>query len=476
MDTITTDVAIIGAGTAGMTAYRSVKRAGKRAVLIESSHYGTTCARVGCMPSKLLIAAADRVHSMRTADAFGVHAKNISIDGEAVMKRVREERDRFVSFVLDDIDAMDDADKLQGYARFLSDTTLQVGAHTRVEAQSIIVATGSSPTIPENLRHLGNRVIINDDVFNWTGLPDRVLVVGAGVIGLELGQALTRLGVQTTIINRSNSLGGLRDPLVRTRAAEVFGAELDLRANTSIINAERVDNKVQVTLGNTDTGFATPEQNGNKGSDEQNLLVDYILMAAGRQPNLSDMGLENTSVRFDKNGRPLIDIDSLQLSPAPVFIAGDVSGILPVLHEAADEGYIAGVHAAAHPERASATSRRAPLGIVFSDPQLAYVGKRYSELNETETVFGEVDFSNQGRSRIMLKNYGMLRIYAQAQTGLFIGAEMAGPNMEHIAHLLSWAVQQQLTVADMLRMPFYHPVIEEGVRTALRSAARQVKG
>lgn len=170
----------------------------------------------------------------------------------------------------------------------------------------------------------------------------------------------------------------------------------------------------------------------------------------------------------------MFDAQTLQLSPAPIFIAGDVTGSLPVLHEAADEGTIAGKNAAAWPDVGPGL-RRAPVAIVFTDPQLAYVGQRYPDLPDTGMVIGEVSFSNQGRSRIMLKNKGLLRLYAQEEGGLFVGAEMAGPHMEHMAHLLSWAVQQKLTVFDMLAMPYYHPVIEEGLRTAVRDAVRQCR-
>lgn len=462
MKTVSTDVAIIGAGTAGMTAYRAVKRAGKSALLIESGPFGTTCARVGCMPSKLLIAAADAAHGARHAAPFGIHVDNVRIDGPAVMRRVRKERDRFVGFVLADIEGFDDADKLSGHARFVSDNTLLVDEHTRVEAGSVVIASGTSPVVPDDLSHLGDRVIVNDDVFDWETLPASVLVVGTGVIGLELGQALSRLGVQTTLINRSASLGGLQDPDVRASAAEAFAAELDLRPNTVIKSAHRVGNRVQAELCSTQDG----------GKPCGTLIVDTILVAAGRTPNLKGLGLENTTVRLDERQRPISDSATLQLAPAPIFIAGDATGMLPVLHEAADEGTIAGTNAAKWPD-ISAARRRAPLAIVFSDPQLAYVGKRYSDLPETGVVKGEVSFVNQGRSRIILKNQGMLHVYAQHDGGLFLGAEMAGPHMEHIAHLLSWAVQQQLTVFQMLDMPFYHPVIEEGVRTALRDAARQ---
>ena len=169
-----------------------------------------------------------------------------------------------------------------------------------------------------------------------------------------------------------------------------------------------------------------------------------------------------------------MDPATLQLGSAPLFMAGDVTGQLPVLHEAADEGFIAGNNAARFPD-VHAAQRRAPLSIVFTDPQLAQVGERYRNLDLDNTVIGKVSFANQGRARIMGKNLGRLHVYANRDDGRFLGAEMAGPAMEHIAHLLAWAHQQDLTVHDMLGMPFYHPVVEEGLRTALRDAARQLR-
>ncbi|HUI99292.1 MAG TPA: dihydrolipoyl dehydrogenase, partial [Usitatibacter sp.] len=112
--------------------------------------------------------------------------------------------------------------------------------------------------------------------------------------------------------------------------------------------------------------------------------------------------------------------------------------------------------------------RRAPLGIVFTDPQIAIVGGGFARLQAHEIAAGEVSFEDQGRSRVMLRNRGHLRVYGDPQTGRFLGAEMAGPDAEHIGHLLAWALQARMTVGEMLEMPFYHPVVEEGLRTALR--------
>ena len=140
------DVAILGAGTAGMAAYRAVKKEGGSAVLIEAAKYGTTCARVGCMPSKLLIAAADAAHCARTADPFGVHA-TVEVDGKEVMARVRGERDRFVGFVLESVESFPEEDRIMGRAKFISPTEVEVDG-LRITAKAFVIATGSSPWLP----------------------------------------------------------------------------------------------------------------------------------------------------------------------------------------------------------------------------------------------------------------------------------------------------------------------------------------
>ena len=141
MEKLSVDVAVIGAGTAGLAAWRAASAQGKRTVVIEGGAYGTTCARVGCMPSKLLIAAADAAHMVGAAAGFGVHAGQVRIDGAEVMARVRRERDRFVGFVLEGVDRIPAADKLRGHARFTGPHSLDVGGHTMVDASRIVIAT-----------------------------------------------------------------------------------------------------------------------------------------------------------------------------------------------------------------------------------------------------------------------------------------------------------------------------------------------
>jgi len=460
MKKITVDVAVIGGGTAGLGAYRAAKAHTKKVVMIEGGPYGTTCARVGCMPSKLLIAAAEAVHHIQKAPGFGVHPEGeIRINGREVMARVKRERDRFVGFVLEGVDSIPDEDKIQGYARFVDAHTLIVDDHTEIHAERIVIATGSRPSWPAAWNELGDRLIINDDVFNWDDLPHSVAVFGPGVIGLELGQALHRLGVQVIMFGMGGLVGPLTDEAVRDYAAKTLNEEFYLDADAKVEQMFRDGDSVIIRY-------------LDKAGQQQETRVDYVLAATGRRANVDKLDIANTGVQLDNRGIPVADRFTLQTSVPHLFIAGDASNQLPLLHEAADQGRIAGDNAGRFPD-IRAGLRRSSISVVFSDPQIAMVGSTLRELNQKYSScgcfeIGEVSFEDQGRSRVMLRNKGLLHVYGEHGTGRFLGAEMMGPNVEHIAHLLAWAHQQQMTVSQMLDMPFYHPVIEEGLRTALR--------
>jgi dihydrolipoamide dehydrogenase len=455
MNAITVDVAIIGAGTAGLAAYRAARARNARAVLIEAGPYGTTCARVGCMPSKLLIAAAEASHAIDEAHGFGVHVDGVKrVDGHEVMARVKRERDRFVGFVLESVESIPAADRILGRARFIDRETLDVDAHTRITARAIVVATGSRPDIAPILKGLGDRLVVNDDVFSWDTLPKSVAVFGPGVIGLEIGQALSRLGVRVVVLGRSGSVGTLSDPVVRQAAIEAFTKEFELVPQARVERVERIGNEVEVTYQAND---------GTKRTEK----FEYALAASGRRPNIDGIGLDTLGLELDQYGAPVSDGRTMQVGPTNLFIAGDSADEFPLLHEAADEGRIAGDNAARYPAVVPGL-RRAPLAVVFTDPQIAIVGRGFGSLTPGRFAIGAVSFEDQGRSRVMLKNRGHLRVYAEIGSGRFLGAEMAGPSAEHIGHLLAWALQNEMTVARMLEMPFYHPVVEEGLRTALR--------
>lgn len=165
-----------------------------------------------------------------------------------------------------------------------------------------------------------------------------------------------------------------------------------------------------------------------------------------------------------------------QVGACAVFVAGDAADDRALLHEAADEGRIAGDNAGRWPD-VRLRPRRAPLAVVFSEPQIAMVGATHADLVASGVAFeiGDVSFADQGRSRVMGRHQGALQIYAQRGSGLLLGAEILGPAAEHLGHLLAWSVRRGDTVQQMLDSPFYQPVVEEGLRTALRDAQHKLR-
>ena len=465
------DTLIIGAGTAGLAALREVRKRTERYLIVNEGPWGTTCARVGCMPSKALIEAANAFHRRHAFEAFGLRgAEGLTADIAAVLQRVRALRDQFVAGALQATDTLGAA-RMAGRATVLGPNAVDIDG-TPYATRSIIIATGSRPRVPDEWLAFGDRILTTDTLFEQPTLGPRVAVIGMGVIGVEIAQALARLGIEVAAFTTGNTLAGLKDPALNAELAALLKQEMLLHTGAPA-ELREVAGGIEVSSG------------------PNRVVVDQVIAAMGRVPNIEHLGLETLGVPLNPRGMPAVNPQTQQIGDLPVFLAGDANTHAPLLHEAADEGHIAGINAmacaltpAAAPAAAPAAiptpptptrfQRRTPLAIVFCDPQVAMVGKRLADLDSAHTVTGTVRFTNQGRARAAQRNRGALHVYADRATGRLQGAEMCAPAAEHLAHLLALAVQQKLTVHQLLGMPFYHPVLEEGLRTALRDAARQL--
>lgn len=197
-------------------------------------------------------------------------------------------------------------------------------------------------------------------------------------------------------------------------------------------------------------------------------------MTTGRKPDLEALDLKAAGLELDQRGLPCFDPKTLRCDHAPIYFAGDVNGLRPLLHEAIEQGKLAAKNACSS-EPPQPGWDRTPLAIVFSEPQIAVVGTSYKDLEPGCFAIGELDWGKQGRAQVMLKNKGRLRLYGALNSGKLLGAEMFGPEAEHLAHLLAWSIETGATVDELLHRPFYHPVLEEGLRTALRDLKRNLK-
>jgi len=447
------DVAILGAGSAGLFVLSQVKRETDNYVLINGGELGTTCARVGCMPSKVLIQIAEDFHRKSIFDREGIDGgEELSVDVPASMEHVQDLRDVFVDKTLSVTDEMDEAHLIDGYAKFIANDTVEVNGE-QIKAKCIVIATGSAPVIPAAWDEFKDHVITTDDFFELEDLPASMAVIGLGSIGLEIGQSLQRLGVAVTGIDQLSHVAKLEDDKVNEMALTVLRREMPLwMGQPATITV--VEGGLQVTAGDNE------------------VVVDKVFASLGRKPNLDNLNLAATDIEMDDAGIPIFDPLTMQIGDLPIFIAGDVNADRPILHEAGHEGRVAGCNVMhlVNDAPLDRFKRKVPLGITFCDPNIATAGAQLGELDQEAIVIGEIQFAPVGRALIIGKNRGLLRLYVQKSDGLLLGASMCCVKAENLAHLISWSIQQNMTVFDILKMPFYHPVIEEALQAALYHA------
>jgi dihydrolipoamide dehydrogenase len=397
------------------------------------------------MPSKVLIQVADDHHRRHVLAEEGISgADALAVDTAKALAHVRSLRDRFVSSVKDNTLSPLGERLIRHRAAFIEPGLLAVG-DGRIRARKVVIATGSRPSVPEPWRRFGDRVLTTDTLFEQPDLPATIAVLGMGAVGLEMGQALSRLGVKVDGFDTLERVGGLADPEINRLAVELLGRDIALH-----LGAE-----------------AQIEERGARldvGGNGETAVVDKILVSIGRTPNIEGLGLERLGVDLDDKGMPPFDRETLQIDGLPVFIAGDADGDRAILHEASHEGQVAGYNAVHEP--AVAFRRRTPLAIAFTDPNICSVGQRWDELEHSDLAVGEARVES-GRATIMRREGGLIRVYAEKDSGRLLGAGLIAPHGEHLAHALAWGIQRRLTVFDMLELPFYHPVVEESLQSAL---------
>lgn len=447
------DVVIIGAGTAGLNAVSQVKRNKKSFVLVNGGELGTTCARVGCMPSKAMIHVANSFHNRKSFSSIGINGEeHLNVDAESVLKHTRRLRDYFVGFVLEDVNKLGDH-FISGYAKFKDRNHLVVGDEA-IEFKQAVIATGTQPIIPKDWQQFRDKLITTDEIFELEDLPKSIAVIGLGVIGLEAGQMLNRLGVKVSAFSRSNTIGKITDDVINKQAIDIFNSEYDLY------------------LGE-DVSIKLHDNNLNVHTKNHSVNVERALICIGRKPNLSSLDLESLNIDLNENGMPNFDKNTMQIEDTNFFIAGDVNKHVPILHEASDEGKIAGYNASASKIRSF--KRKVPFSIIFSDPNIISVGENLESITHDDNyVEGKALFKQTGRPLIMGKDKGSLRIYVNKNTSVVTAAIMIGPHGENLAHLLVWAITEKMTVLKMLSMPYYHPVVEEFIKTALKNVLKKL--
>ena len=238
---------IVGIGTAGLGAFSRIRKKTDSLLLIQHGPYGTTCARVGCMPSKMLIAAGDLAHAIDEGAYFGIDG-HYQVNGKRVFERLKQDRtDKFVGSVLSYVDNIEDQFKVEGKATFVAPQTIEVDGKLQIKAKKIILTCGSTPYVSEVFEPLRNELDSSDTIFELDDLPKSLAVVGLGVIALELGQAFHRLGVDTTLYGRSGRIGSFTHPDMQREVLRTLQQELNIIPQGNFTKATKVTDGYELT-------------------------------------------------------------------------------------------------------------------------------------------------------------------------------------------------------------------------------------
>lgn len=444
-DILKPDLCIIGAGSGGLSVAAGAAQMGARVVLIEAAEMGGDCLNFGCVPSKALLASARQAHVPTRGADFGVAPVTPAVDFGAAKDRV--------AAVIAGIAPHDSQERFEGLgvtvirarARFLSETEVEAGGR-RVAARRFVIATGSRPALPPiaGIETVG--ALTNETIFGQRERPAHLLVLGGGPIGLELALAHRRLGSEVTVIEAQKALGR-EDPDLARVVLDALGREgVAIREGTAVMRAEREAGGVALGL-----------------DDGTRITGSHLLVAAGRKPNVEDMGLEAAGIRFGQAG---IEVDAgLRSSNRRVYAVGDVAGQGQFTHLAgAHAGLV--VRSALFGLPAKTTGLVVPR-VLYTEPELAQVGLTEAEARAAHGDRVEVlaaAFAGNDRARTDGSTEGLIKVIVHR--GRPVGAGIAGAHAGELIGLWTLAIGARLKIAQIAGMILPYPTLSEASKRA----------
>jgi dihydrolipoamide dehydrogenase len=450
------DVVIIGGGPGGYVAAIRAAQLGLATVCVEMDKtLGGTCVNVGCIPSKALLNSSEHFEFMRDhAAAHGISTEGVRIDVAQMLKR----KDDVVGQNTRGIEYLFRKNKItwakgRGTLRAgnLVDVAAADGTTTTYEAKNVIIATGSVPIELPFLKFDEQRVLSNVGALTIPEVPKHLIVIGGGVIGLELGSVWRRLGAKVTVVELApNILPGMDDDVVK-EAEKVFRKQgLELRTGAKVSGARREG----------DTLFVDVDKNGAS----ETLEADYVLVSVGRRPSLGGIDATALGLALGTRGEVLVD-DQLRTNLPNVFAIGDCVGGKLLAHKAEEEGVIAAEVIAGQPVH---MHYRSIPGVVYTWPEIAAVGLAEHEVKESgrEYRVGKFPFSANGRARTAGDVSGFVKFIADARTDELLGAHMIGPNVSELISEVVLAFEYRASSEDIGITVHAHPTLSEATKEA----------
>ncbi|MEX1312365.1 MAG: dihydrolipoyl dehydrogenase [Candidatus Sulfomarinibacteraceae bacterium] len=451
-------VVVIGAGPGGYVAALRLAQLGKDVILVEKGpRLGGVCLNVGCIPSKALIHAADLAHEVQHGGAMGLSVESLSVD----LPKMVEWKDGIVERLTGGVEFLcskNGVEVVHGTARFLSDRSLQVSnddGQFEIEFEQAVIATGSSAMQLPNLPFDGERVIGSTEALSLQAVPGKMVVVGAGYIGLELGTVYAKLGSEVTIVE---FLPEIMPGLDRDVAKELQRRLKKL--------------KIKLLLKHRAESFSDGDEpallvTGPDG-DEIRIPADVVMMSVGRVPRTADLGLAEIGVETDDKG--FINVDDKQRTTAPgIYAIGDVVGGALLAHKAYQEAKVAAEVIAGEP---AAFDNVAIPAVIYTDPEVAWTGLTETEAIEQgfEVVTGTFNFKASGRAMTLNATDGFIKAVADAETKLLLGVVAVGRGVSELIGEATLALEMGAFLEDVGLTIHPHPTMSEALQEAVEAA------
>ena len=455
------DVAVIGSGPGGYVAAIRCAQLGMKTALIEKyDTLGGTCLNVGCIPSKTLLDSSEHFHN--AAHSFADHGIEINtpkVNLQQMMKRkaqVVEQTCAGIDFLM----KKNKIEVLKGWASFIDATHIKVSkddGEVQIEAAKTIIATGSKPTTLPFIKIDKERVITSTEALSLKEVPKRMVVIGGGVIGLEMGSVFGRLGSEVTVVEYSDSLISSMDKSLGKEMRKVLKKDLNfnIKLNCGVTAVERKGDEVHVKA-------------KNKKGEEEVFVADYCLLAVGRSAYTDRLGLDNLGLKVDERGR--VDVNkNLQTSVPNIYAIGDVVRGMMLAHKAEEEGVFAAEHIAG--QKPHINHNLIP-GVVYTWPEVASVGKTEEQLKAAGMSYkaGAFPFKASGRARASNDTDGFVKVLADASTDEILGVHMIGPRAADLIAEAVVAMEYRASAEDIARICHAHPTFTEAMKEAALDA------